>query len=82
MTLRQDIPLRSEYQGSRILEAGRGEWDFEPSSSFDFNRGAYNFFRELRKSNVGTLFRDLNLNYFIYLELEQTFSGFEKLNMN
>ena len=32
---------------------------------FFFNRGAQNFFRELKESNLGTLFRDLKLNYVI-----------------
>ena len=52
---------------------------FRTEFQFCFNRGAYNFFRELKESNVGTLFRDLNINYFIYREYEETFLGFEKL---
>ena len=50
---------------------GKERVGFRTEFQFCFNRGVYNFFRELKESNVGTLFRDLNLNYFIYRDLEK-----------
>ena len=44
---------------------------FRTEFQFGFNRGVYNFINELKESNVGTLFRGLNINYFINRDLEQ-----------
>ena len=40
-----------------------------------FNRKAYYFFNDLRKSNVDTLFRDLNINKFIFWNVKQIFEN-------
>ena len=50
---------------------GKERVGFRTEFQFCFNRGVYNFFRELKESNEGTLFRNLNINYFIYWDLEQ-----------
>ena len=42
---------------------GKQRVGFQNEFLFCFNREVYNFFRELKESNVGTLFRDLNINY-------------------
>ena len=54
---------------------------FPTEFQFCFNKWVYSFFRELKKSNVGTLFRDLNINYFLYRDLEQTFENLGNTNM-